>query len=129
MNSDMKYSARRIAFFLPVSFLALAVLAHAQTTACPSGSSCLNNILSPTLSTVPGFLSAALTALVKISLPIITVFIVYSGFLFVMARGNAGEIQRAKMNFFYVIIGALLILGAWIFANIIGGTVTDILGS
>lgn len=125
----MNHMARRIVFFLPVSFLTLVVLVHAQSTTCPSGSSCLNNILSPSLSTVPGFLSAALSALVKISLPIITVFIVYSGFLFVTARGNASKLEQARMNFFYVIIGALLVLGAWIFANIIGGTVSNVLGS
>lgn len=72
------------------------------------------------------FIAAALKALVVVALPIITLFIVISGFMFVLARGNEGKLTEAKKNFVYVIIGALLILGAWVIATLIGGTVSQL---
>lgn len=100
-------------------FATLPVLA--QTT--------LNNPLNPQFSTIPNFISGALKVMVMVSLPIITLFIVYAGFKFVSARGNPGELESAKNNFVYVILGALLILGAWIIATLIGGTVSQLVGS
>lgn len=79
--------------------------------------------------TITGFIAAALKALVVIALPIITLFIVLSGFMFVFARGNPNKLKDAKMNFFYVILGAILILGAWVLATLIGGTVSQVIGN
>jgi len=47
----------------------------------------------------------------------------------VLARGNSSKLDEAKKNFVYVIIGALLILGAWVIATLIGGTVTQLVGN
>jgi hypothetical protein len=69
-----------------------------------------------------------MTAMVKIAVPIITVFIVYSGFLFVTAQGNQAKLETAKRNFLYSVLGALLILAAWVLAQIIGSTVSELLG-
>lgn len=125
----MKSTLRHLVFALPLLVCTLAIVTHAQsTTNCTAGSTngCLPNPLSSNLSSVPAFLSAAFTGLVKVSLPIITVFIVYSGFLFVTAQGNQEKLRVAKTNFFFVLLGALLILSAWILANIIGGTVANL---
>lgn len=72
------------------------------------------------------FIAGALKALALIALPIITLFLVYSGFLFIWAQGNKDKLDDAKRNFMYVIIGALLILGAWILATLIAGTVSQL---
>ncbi|MCC7470016.1 MAG: hypothetical protein IT284_02675 [Bacteroidetes bacterium] len=64
--------------------------------------------------------------LVKIALPILVLFIIYSGFRFVEARGNDKKLADAKQNFLYVIIGGALILGAWVIATAIRGTVNEI---
>ncbi len=77
--------------------------------------------------TVSDFIAGALKALVVIALPIITLFIVVAGFMFVFARGNESKLEKAKENFVYVVIGALLILGAWVIATMIGGTVSQLL--
>ncbi|MBI4087776.1 hypothetical protein HY418_00110, partial [Candidatus Kaiserbacteria bacterium] len=45
------------------------------------------------------------------------------------ARGNEQALSKAKQNFIYVIIGALLILGAWLIATLIGGTVTQLVSN
>ena len=63
-----------------------------------------------------------------VALPILTLFIVYSGFLFISAQGNSSELETAKKNFAYVVIGAVLILGAWVIATLIGGTVAQLTG-
>lgn len=77
---------------------------------------------------IQSFIAGALKTLVVVALPIITLFIVISGFMFVAARGNESKLEKAKENFVYVIIGALLILGAWVLATLIGGTVSQIVG-
>ncbi len=124
----MKRVLRQLAFTFPILVLTVAVAAHAQST-CGSGSTS-GTLCSPSSYTsFQSFLSAVFTALVKISLPIITVFIVYSGFLFVTAQGNKTKLEVAKRNFLFVIIGALLILAAWILAQIIAGTLLQVVGS
>lgn len=82
----------------------------------------------PNFPTIARFVEGVLKAVVYIALPIIALFIVYAGFKYVMARGNWDQIKQANANFVYVIIGALLILGAWVLATMIGNTVTQIVG-
>ena len=106
-------------FFFAV--LILAGTAHAATG--------LENPLNSSFSTIPAFIAGALKVLVMVALPIITLFLVISGFMFVFARGNSSKLEDAKKNFVYVIIGALLILGAWVIATLIGGTVTQLVGN
>lgn len=60
---------------------------------------------------------------VKIALPFLILFTVYSGFLFVEARGNEEKLAVAKNNFLYVIIGAAVVFGAWTIAHVLKGTV------
>ena len=63
---------------------------------------------------------------VMLSLPVVGFFIVYAGFKFVTAGGNSGKIDEAKKNFTYVIYGTVLILGAWVLASLIAGTIQQI---
>ena len=74
------------------------------------------------------FIADFLKAVVQISLPILTLFIVYAGFKFVFARGKPEGISEAKKNFLYVILGGILILGAWVLATLIASTATQVLG-
>lgn len=86
----------------------------------------LDNPLSENYSSIPQFISGALKVMVMVALPIITLFMVYSGFLFVLAQGNQEQLSKAKTNFVYVVIGAILILGAWVFASLLGGTISEL---
>jgi hypothetical protein len=67
-----------------------------------------------------------LEGVIKIGMPIIALMLVYSGFLFVMARGNKGELETAKRNFMYVVIGAAILLGSWAIAQLISETVLQL---
>lgn len=72
------------------------------------------------------FLQALFKNIIKLVLPFLVLFMVYSGFLFVEARGDTEKLAKARENFKYVIIGALLILGSWTIAEILKGTVNQL---
>lgn len=64
--------------------------------------------------------------LVKIAIPFIVIFFIWSGLKFILAQGKPDEITKAKKMFWYTIIGTLLILGAWTITNAIVGTINSI---
>ncbi len=78
------------------------------------------------LSTIPDFIEAILNIVINIGVPIVTLAIIYAGFLFVQAQGNPEKLEKAKKTLLYTLIGAVLLLGAWVLANAIGSTVNDI---
>jgi hypothetical protein len=105
---------------LSATLTPLSGVAFAQTLNNPTSGAGINNI--------QDFIAAFLKAVVQISLPILTLFIVYAGFKFVFARGNSGRLEEAKKNILYVVLGAILILGAWVLATLISSTATQVLG-
>lgn len=54
-----------------------------------------------------------------IALPIVAIFIIYSGFLFVTAGGNQSKIDAAKTTFYWTVIGTAIVVGAWALATAI----------
>ncbi len=64
-----------------------------------------------------------LEAVIKIGIPIIALAIVYSGFLFVSARGKPEKLKEAKSALLYTLIGAAILLGSWAIAQLISETV------
>ncbi len=82
--------------------------------------------LRPEFNSLQEFVSGALKVMIMVAMPIISLFLVYSGFLFVFAQGNQEQLAKAKTNFIYVILGSILILGAWVFASLLGNTVTEL---
>jgi hypothetical protein len=79
--------------------------------------------------TIGQFIEIILNAVLVIGVPIVALAIVYCGFLFVKARGNGEEIKKAKGAFMYTIVGAFLLLGAWVLAKAIGVTVNEIIST
>lgn len=77
----------------------------------------------PSITTIGGFIEKLLNIVLKIGVPIVTIFIIYAGFLFVSARGNEKKLQEAKDALLYTVIGAAVLLGAWVIASAIQGTV------
>ncbi len=68
-----------------------------------------------------------LDVLIKIAIPFIVIFFIWSGLKFILAQGNPTEITKAKKMFWYTIIGTLLILGAWTITNAVIGTINSII--
>ena len=57
--------------------------------------------------------------MVQIGIPLATVFLVWSGFLFVSARGNEDQLKKAKETFKLTIVGTALLVGAYAIATAI----------
>ena len=85
----IKSFLRQAALFLPLFVLLATVVVHAQQTPCTSSSgNCLNSPLSSSLSSIPAFLAAVLSGIAKIGLPIISVYFVIVGYMFIAAQGK-----------------------------------------
>ena len=76
--------------------------------------------------TISEAIKKIMDVVLTLALPFIVLFFIYSGFLFVVARGDPTKLGKAKNMFWYTLIGSLLILGAWTIANAIVNTVNDI---
>lgn len=87
----------------------------------------LNNPLSPVFSTVPAFIAGFMKVIVMISLPVVAVYLVYAGYLYVYARGRGAELGTAHANIIGTLKGAALILGGWAIAVLIWGTLAPLL--
>lgn len=81
------------------------------------------------ISSFPQLFARILEIVAMIAVPFVVLAIVYTGFLFVTARGNTDKLAEAKQAFFWTVVGALLILGASILAEAIGGTVEELQGT
>ena len=64
--------------------------------------------------------------LLILAVPIIIIFIVYAGFLYVTAQGNSSKIQDAHRALLYALIGGAIILGAKVISAIVATTVNSI---
>lgn len=78
----------------------------------------LNNINS-----LPDFMDKILEAVIQIGTIILTLAIVYVGFLFVQAQGNEEKIKSARSALMWTVIGGLILLGARTVGLVIGSTV------
>jgi hypothetical protein len=86
----------------------------------------LNNPLSG-VSTIPDAINKIVSIVIRVALPIIILFFIWSGLSFIFARGNPEKVKTAKNMFLFTVIGTLLILGAWAITNAIIGTVNAII--
>lgn len=95
------------------------------------GSSVINlNLVNPiagTIDTLPQFFQKVVYFIIKIAIPLIAIAIVYAGFLFVSARGDSSQIEKAKTTFMYAIIGGLILLASWFIADAIKDALTTIM--
>lgn len=108
------------------------------TDSCPSGSGTPTSgsgfalkvkIVNPLkVNTIQDAIKLFMNAILRIAIPFIVIFFIWSGLSFVLARGNPTKLETAKKMFWYTVIGTLLILGAWTITNAIIGTVNSITG-
>lgn len=105
---------------LPVN----VVFAKISGSGSSGGSNKLENPLQ--FDTISQFLDAMLGAVVTIAGPIVVLMLVYSGFLFVKAQGNPEKLTDAKKAIMWTIIGAVIVLGAFVLSGAIEGTVNQI---
>ena len=120
------------AYFAALMFLASLVLPQAAFAACQDiqnvNVSTYTNPVSDALGVcnIPDLLLALVHLVLLIGVPVIVVFIIYSGFLFVSAGDNESRVGKAKMVFTWTVVGALVLLGAEAIALAIQGTVESL---
>ena len=94
----------------------------AEDPPCDAGRIC-NPLANKNINTIDDFIPVILEGVIKIAIPVIALAIIYSGFLFVAARGNPEKITGAKDALLYTLVGAAILLGAWAIAKLISETV------
>ncbi len=72
---------------------------------------------------ITALLAAMLNVVIVISVPIIVAYLIYAGFLYVTARGNATQIEQASKALLYGVIGGVIIIGATAIITIVKSTV------
>lgn len=75
------------------------------------------------VTTLDQLLDLILQVIVNLGIPIITIAIMYSGFLFIQAQGNPGKVTEAKKNIQYVLIGTAIVFGVGSIIAIIRSTI------
>lgn len=111
----MVHSSLRTATAFLLATVPTLALAAPATLTNPIGTNSISELLANLL---------GLIAL--IAFPIIVLFIVYIGFLFVTSRGNPEKLSKAREYLLYAVIGALLVLGAEALSLAIQATVEQL---
>lgn len=130
MNSFLKnptYSIRRFLAFCYFGLVSsLPVVSSAEDTTKPGDdvefSFSIDSLLR--FESVDDLVVGVLNVLIVFATPIIVLFIIYAGFLYVTARGNPQQIETANRAIVYAIIGAVMVIGAMALATILEGTIT-----
>lgn len=123
--------------FLIAIFVFLPLFSFADSDAGNTGGSSAGNTVVKLESPLAGgvddinsFLNIVLNNIViPVGSIVIVLMIIYTGFLFVIARGNPSKIEDARRMLLYVIIGAAILLGATAISLVIGNTVCQIASS
>jgi hypothetical protein len=85
------------------------------------GSVTLNNPLKA--QSISQFLIDLIDVLLVFALPLIVLFIMYAGFLYVTAQGNPGKITTAHTALLWAVVGGVIVLGAKLIVTVIEGTI------
>ena len=71
------------------------------------------------INSIGDLLEAILHIIMILMIPIIVFYIIYSGFKYVTALGNASQVEEASQSLLYAVIGGVLILGSLAIVEII----------
>ncbi len=75
---------------------------------------------------IPQFINQLLDVVIQIGVPVLVVMIVFVGYKFVAAQGNSTKLDEAKEAFKWTIIGAAIVLGAFVISSVIQATVNNL---
>ena len=64
-------------------------------------------------------LKAIVEFMIKLAVPIGVIMIMIAGIFFVTARGDPVKIQTAQKMLFWIVVGLVIIFGAWIIIGVI----------
>lgn len=75
---------------------------------------------------VVDLLAMILDVVIVVSIPVLVLAFVWTGFKFVAAQGNPSKIEAAKTNLWYSLLGAGIIIGIKVILAIIQGTISQL---
>ncbi len=78
------------------------------------------------INSIPNLIKKVLEAMIKIGIPLLVIMLVYSGALYLFARGNETKIGEAHDMFLYTLVGGAILLGAWALSELIYDTLIDL---
>jgi hypothetical protein len=111
---------KKLAFFAGVLFLIPLISFAAQTY--------YDSIVGCGIQTIPQFIKALLSIAIKIGIPIASVFLIWTGFMFLTAQGDESKLTKAKSAFFWTCIGFGVVIGAWLISIVMQGIITSFTG-
>jgi chitodextrinase len=101
MKKKLAFVVSLLIFVPLVSFAAQSYYAH---------------IVGCEINTIPKFFKAVLAIVIKVGIPVASVFLIWAGFLFLTAQGNESKLARAKKTFVWACIGFGVLLASWLLA-------------
>ena len=90
------------------------------------GGTGITNPLGGSITTIQALIAKILQLIAQVGLPIVVIMIIYAGFLYVTARGNEEQVKRAHKALLYTVIGAAIVLGAWVISRAVCQTVNQL---
>jgi hypothetical protein len=103
--------------------------AQACNPTCADWQTCQGGVCTPGIhnpvevDSINEYVEMAVGSLLKILGPIVVLFMVLSGVMFALARGNPEKLAEAKRMLLYTMIGAAIVFGAWLLAELVTDTV------
>ncbi len=76
--------------------------------------------------TIPEFLLKIIDVILVFAIPLIILYIMYAGYLFVTAAGNTEQIGTAKNALLWAVVGGVIVIGARAIITVIEGTVSGL---
>ena len=111
---------------VPVLVMLLAPRAlHAQSgDSSGAGENVTSSLTNPLeFETITGFLIGIIEIILIFALPIVVLFIIYAGFLYVAAQGDETKLTTARSALTWAIVGGVIVLGALQIVALIEGTI------
>ena len=99
-------------------YLFSSELAYAESSQAPL----LGNPTPGAGVTLEDFVGILIKIVQFVAIPALTVSIIYAGFILVSAGGNETEIEKGKKWITWTLVGAAIVLGAQVIANVAFGT-------
>jgi len=84
--------------------------------------------ITPGITSIPNFIQSVLNIIIKVGVPISAVFIIWAGFQFLTAQGDVTKLTAAKKSLVWAVVGMGVLLGSWLIATAIQGTISQIAG-
>jgi Type IV secretion system pilin len=118
IHNTVREACKRAVYAVFIALVYAVGTTHVALAApAPTISVQLKNPLKVT--SITELLEALLGVVVVLATPVIVFFIIYSGFLYVTAQGNAEQVKQATRSLTYAIIGGVIVLGSFAIATIV----------